>query len=96
MLENNPEGLERAEIEQLVRNQNNRLLRQQHGSKALSTLGGTTTADRGEKERRPRNRFEGSSREKRRSAARSTGAGAGAAAGITRTQKGNTGGAARP
>ena len=55
--ENNPTGLERTEIERVVGNQCNRLLRQQQDSKALSASKGTTTADRGEK-RRPRNRFE--------------------------------------
>ena len=59
MLENNPAGLERAEIERVTGNQYNRLLRQQHDSKALSASGSTTTADRGEKKKRPRNRFEG-------------------------------------
>ena len=37
----------------------NRLLRQQQDSKALSASGGTTTADHGEKSRRPLSRFEG-------------------------------------
>ena len=59
MLENNPAGLERAEIECVVGNQNNRLLRHQVDSKALSASGGTTNADHGEKKRRSRNRFEG-------------------------------------
>ena len=59
MLENNPAGLERANIERVVGNQYSRRLRQKHGSKVLSTSGSATTADRGEKERRPRNRFEG-------------------------------------
>ena len=36
MLENNPTGLERAEIERVVGNQYIRLLRQQHDSQALS------------------------------------------------------------
>ena len=59
MLEKNPAGLDRAEIERVVENQHNRLLRQQHDSKSLSTSRSTTTADHGEKKRRPRNRFEG-------------------------------------
>ena len=59
MLEDNPVGLERAEIGRAVGNQYNRLLREQHDSKALSALGGTTAVGRGEKKRRPRNRFEG-------------------------------------
>ena len=59
MLENNPAGLYRAGIERVVGNQYNRLLRQQHDSKVLAASGSTTTADCGEKKRRPRNRFEG-------------------------------------
>ena len=60
MLENNPSGLDRAEIEGVVGSQYNRLIRQQHDSKAfLSVSGSTTTADRGNKKRRPRNSFEG-------------------------------------
>ena len=58
-LENNPATLERADIECVVENPYSRLLRQQHDSKALSASGSTTTADRGEKKRRPCNRFEG-------------------------------------
>ena len=58
MLENSPIGLERAEIELIVRNQYNRLLRQQQNSKALSASKSTTTVDCGEKNRRPRNQFE--------------------------------------
>ena len=57
MLENNPTGLERAEIERIVGDQYNRLLRQQQ--KALPVSKGTTSDDRGEKKRRLRNRFEG-------------------------------------
>ena len=57
MLENNPARLDRAEIERVVENQYNRLLRQ-HDSKALSASGNTTTLDRGEKNREPPNRFE--------------------------------------
>ena len=49
MLESNPTGLERAEIERVVGDQCNTLLRQQQDSK------GTATADCGEKNRRPRN-----------------------------------------
>ena len=45
-LENNPAGLNRAEIERVVGNQYNRLLRQQQDSKALSVLKGTVTANR--------------------------------------------------
>ena len=59
MLENNPADVDRAEIERVVGNQYNRLLRQHHDSKALSASRSTTTADRGEKKRRSRNRFEG-------------------------------------
>ena len=46
ILENNPTGLNRAEIERVVRNQFNRLLRQQQDSKALSASKGTVTANR--------------------------------------------------
>ena len=59
MLENNPTGLEKAGIERVVGNQRKRLTMQQQGSKALSASKGTTTAERGEKKRRLRNRFEG-------------------------------------
>ena len=59
MLTNNPAGLERAEIGRIVGNQYNRPLRPQENSKALSALKDTTTADRGEKNRRPRNQFQG-------------------------------------
>ena len=56
MVENNPTGLERAEIERVVGNQYNRPLRQQHDSKALSASKGTTMKDRDqEKIRRSRN-----------------------------------------
>ena len=58
-LENNPTGLERAEIECVVVNCSNIIIRQQQDSKALSASKGTTTADCGDKKRRPRNRFEG-------------------------------------
>ena len=59
LIENILTGVERAEIERVVENQYNRLLRQQQNSQALSTSKGITTADLGEKNRRPRNRFEG-------------------------------------
>ena len=59
MLENNPTGLERAELEPVVGNRYNRLIRQQQNSKALSASKGTTTADRREKKRKPSNQFEG-------------------------------------
>ena len=47
ILENNPTGLERAEIERIVVNQYNRFLGQQYNSKALSALKDTTTVDHG-------------------------------------------------
>ena len=59
MLDNNPTGLDKTEIERVVGNQYNRLLRQQQDSKALSASKGITTEDRGEKQKRSRNRFEG-------------------------------------
>ena len=60
MLENNPAGLNRAEIEYVVENQYNRLLRQQQDSKALSASKGTVTANRGKgKNRRPHHKFDG-------------------------------------
>ena len=46
MLKNNPTGLERAEIERVVGNQYNRLIRQHQDSKTLSPSEGTTTANR--------------------------------------------------
>ena len=58
MLENSPASLDTAEIERVVGNQYNRLLRQQPDSKVLSASGSTISSDRGEK-KRPRNRFEG-------------------------------------
>ena len=59
-LENNPVGLNRAEIERVVENQYNRLLRQQQDSKALSVSKDTVTADRGkEKNRRLHHEFDG-------------------------------------
>ena len=58
MLENNPSGLNRAEIECVVGNQYNRLLRQQQDSKALSSSKGTVTANRGKgKNRRLHHKF---------------------------------------
>ena len=60
ILENNPAGLNRAEIERVVKNQYNRLLRQQHDSKALSAWKGTVTANRGKgKNRRLHHKFDG-------------------------------------
>ena len=60
MLENNPAGLNKAEIERVVRNQYNRLIRQQHDSKALSASKRTVTANRGKgKNRRPHFKFDG-------------------------------------
>ena len=60
ILENNPAGLNRAEIERIVGNQYNRLLRQQHDSKALSASKGIVTANRGkEKNRRLHHKFDG-------------------------------------
>ena len=46
ILENNPAGLNRAEIERVVGNHYNRLLRQQQDSKTLSASKGTVTANR--------------------------------------------------
>ena len=46
ILENNPAGLNRAEIERVVGNQDNRLLRRQQDLKALSASKGTVTANR--------------------------------------------------
>ena len=60
ILENNPAGLNRAEIERLVGNQYNRLLRQQQDSKALSASKGTVTANREKgKNRRLHHKFNG-------------------------------------
>ena len=60
MLENNPAGLNRAEIERIVGSQYNRLLRQQQDSKALSASKGTVTANRGKgKNRRSHHKFDG-------------------------------------
>ena len=56
MLDNYSAGLTRAEIERVVGNQNNRSLRKQQNSKALSASKGITTADCGKgKNRRQRN-----------------------------------------
>ena len=60
MLENNPAGLNRAEIERVVGNQYNRLLSQQQHSMALSASKGTVTANRGkEKNRRSYHKYDG-------------------------------------
>ena len=60
ILENNPAGLNRAEIERVVGNQYNRLLRQQQESKALSASKGTVTANRGKsKNRKLHHKFDG-------------------------------------
>ena len=60
MLENNPADLNRAEIERVVGNQYNRLLRQHQDSKALSASKDTVTANRGKgKNRRPHHKFDG-------------------------------------
>ena len=60
ILENNPAGLNRAEIERVVGNQYNRLLRQQQDSKALATSKGTVTENRGEgKNRGLHHKFDG-------------------------------------
>ena len=60
MLENNSAGLNRADIGRVVGNQYKRLLRQQHGLKALSASKDITTVDRGKgKNWRSGNKFEG-------------------------------------
>ena len=60
ILENNPAGLNRAEIKRVVRNQYNRLLRQQQDSKALSASKGTVTANRRKgKNRQLHHKFDG-------------------------------------
>ena len=60
MVENNPAGLNRAEIECVVGNQYNRLVSQQQDSKALSASKGTVTANRGKgKNRKLPHKFEG-------------------------------------
>ena len=60
MLENSPAGLSRAEIERVVEDQYNKLLREQQDSKALSASKGTVTANHGKgKNRRPHHKFDG-------------------------------------
>ena len=60
ILENNPAGLNRAEIERVVGNQYNRFLRQQQDSKVLSASKGTIMANRGKgTNRRPHHKFDG-------------------------------------
>ena len=59
MLENNRTGFERTEIERVVGNQYLRVIRHQHNSKVLFASKRTTKADRGVKNRRPPNQFEG-------------------------------------
>ena len=60
MLENNPDCLNRVEIERVVGNQYNRLLRRQQDSKAMSGSKGSITADRGSgKNRGTHPKFEG-------------------------------------
>ena len=60
ILENNPAGLNRAEIERVVGNQCNRLLRQQQHLKALLASKGTVTANRGKgKNRKLHYKFDG-------------------------------------
>ena len=59
-LANNPVGLNRAEIERVLGNQYNRLLRQHQDSKALSASKGTVTANHGkEKNRKLHYKFDG-------------------------------------
>ena len=59
MLENNPAGLNRTEIERVVGNQYNRLFRQQQDSKAFSASKGTVTANRGKgKNRKLHHKFD--------------------------------------
>ena len=59
MLENNPTNRERTEVKPVVGNRYNRLLRKQQDTTALLASKGTTTVDHGEKNRSPRNQFEG-------------------------------------
>ena len=60
MLENNPDGLNRGEIERVVGNQYDRLLKLQQDSKALSASRGTVTANpENGKNMRLCNKFEG-------------------------------------
>ncbi|CAN0431320.1 unnamed protein product, partial [Ascophyllum nodosum] len=60
ILENNPACLNKADIERVVGNQFNRLLRQQQDSKALSASKATVTANRGKgKNRKLHQKFDG-------------------------------------
>ena len=59
MLENNRTGFESTEIENVVGNQYFRLIKHQHNSKVLSASKRTTKTDRGVKNRRPPNYFQG-------------------------------------
>ena len=60
ILQNNPTGLNRAEVERVVGNQYSRLFRQQQDSKALSASKGIVTANRGKgKNRRLPHKFDG-------------------------------------
>ena len=60
ILENNPAGLNRAEIERVVGNQYNRLFRQKQDSKALSASKGTVTENRAKgKNRKLHHKFDG-------------------------------------
>ena len=60
ILENNPAGLNRVEIEHVVENRYNKLLRQQQDSKALSASKGTFKAYRGKgKNRKLHHKFDG-------------------------------------
>ena len=60
ILENNPAGLNRAEVERVVGNQYNRLLRQQQDSNAMSASKGAVTANCGKgKNRRLHHKFDG-------------------------------------
>ena len=60
ILENNPAGLNRAEIERVVGNQYNRLLRQQQDSNAMSASKGAVTVNCGKgKNRRLHHKFDG-------------------------------------
>ena len=61
ILENNFAGLNKAQIERVVGNLYNRLLRQQQDSKAMSASKGTVTANRGKrKNRKLHHKFDGS------------------------------------
>ena len=59
MLENSPAHLESAETKRIVLNRYNKRLRQQQDLKTIPASKSTTTVDREEKNRRPRDRFEG-------------------------------------